>query len=175
MHVPDPVEQGTLGPARAIPAIFYEAFGKENILNRQQLRRGSRLPKWLISGRGARDCARLRRAAAAVGPSRRQHVQQLRRGQSRLLAQTVCRWSRAGRIISGLLQPGFGFFRLDYNADRLEALASEREASGSASARPLSCRSTNSARRWAMARRGRPASCGGTTKWLGGSDPAGTR
>ena len=58
-------------------------------------------------GRRARDRARLRRAAAAAGSARRQHVQQLRRGQSRLLApdRSAARRARAEEL-SGLAAAG---------------------------------------------------------------------
>jgi phage portal protein BeeE len=36
--------------------------------------------------------------------------------------------ARVQKSFQAWLQPGFGSFRLDYNADRLEALASERAA-----------------------------------------------
>ncbi len=36
--------------------------------------------------------------------------------------------ARVQKSFQAWLQPGFGPFRLDYNADRLEALASERRA-----------------------------------------------
>ena len=62
-------------------------------------------------GRGARDRARLRRAAAAAGSSRRQYVQQLRRGQSRLLApdRAAARRARAEEF-SGLAAAGLRRF-----------------------------------------------------------------
>ena len=107
------------------------------------------------AGRGARDRARLRRAAAAAGPAGRQHLQQLQRSQSRLLALDRAAARRAfAEELSGLARAGLrhpsastitptGWRRWRANA----------QANGSASARPPFSRSTSSARRWATARR----------------------
>ena len=81
--------------------------------------------------RGARDRARLRRAADAARHSRRQHLRELSRGEPRLLAADGAaarlalhcgarQLARAGRRGEGL--------RLSFDADQVEALWLEREA-----------------------------------------------
>ncbi len=71
----------------------------------------------------------LRRAAADARPARRQYLQQLQEANRAFWRQTVLPLvTRVQKSFQAWLQPGYGTFRLDYNADRLEALAAERAA-----------------------------------------------
>ena len=81
--------------------------------------------------RGARDRARLRRAADALGHSRRQHLRELPRGESRLLAAdgAAARQRASRNALGNWLGPAWGEgLRLAFDADQVEALSLEREA-----------------------------------------------
>ena len=78
--------------------------------------------------------------------------------------------ARVQKSFQAWLQPGFGPFRLDYNADRLEALASERAAEWErvGKAAFLTLDEQREAVGYGPARA--PCNCGGTTKRLGDYD-----
>ena len=105
--------------------------------------------------RGARDRARLRRAADAARHSRRQHLLELPGGQPRVLApDACCRWSpRVGRRWrTGSRRRSASQLAVRADLDRIEALRADRAALWSRVSRPRSSPTTRSAPRSATRR-----------------------